>query len=199
MSHCIYRSILFRCYTPKFRVGDRCRRDAKRPLHRRRHQQLTSSSPIDHPSPHNAAQYPDSATTMQYLSTHQHKHTEQNLYAEKVTYGDVQTNASKTHDRSQHHSSKHTQLIAPFTQFGTTSNPTSPTYKNSTSPANSRRHASTNLGSPQKSYAYPAANNELTTYVETNQPAPENTGNTGNYKNRQNNSANLSITHISTT
>ena len=97
---------------------------------------------------------------------------------------------------SQHHSSKHTPLIAPFTQCGTTSNPTSSTYKNSTSPANSRRHASTNLGSPQKSNAYPAANNELTTYVETNQPPPENTGNTGNYKNRQNNTANLPMTHI---
>ena len=66
-------------------------------------------------------------------------------------------------------------------------------------PTNSRRHASSNLGSPQKSNAYPAANNELTTYVETNQPPPENTGNTGNYKNRQNNSANLPISHISTT
>ena len=51
----------------------------------------TSSSPIDHPPPHNATQYPDWATTMQYMFTHQHKHTEQKLYAEKSTSGDMQT------------------------------------------------------------------------------------------------------------
>ena len=57
------------------------------------------------------------------------------------------------HARSQHHSPKHSPSIAPFTQCGTTSNPSLPTYKNSTSPANSPRHASTNRGSPLKSNA----------------------------------------------